>query len=128
MDILKISKTDCSPEVIFDADVLLLSLKGACRPEDAQKFFAPLLSWLEDFNANHQRTSSLPLSIEVRLSYFNSVSFLSIVDFFRIIRKIHDSGMKVIVEWYYDEDDDLILETGHELSDICDLPFNFIEE
>ena len=128
MDILKVSKTDTTPEVIFDADDLLLTIKGACRPEDAQKFFNPLFSWLEDFNANHPRTNTVPLSVEVHLVYFNSLSFLSIVELFKIIRKIHDGGMKIIVEWYYGEDDDVILETGHELSDICNLPFNFIAE
>ena len=128
MDTLKIERTQSTPEVIFDADEFSLSIRGACRPENAQLFFTPLLSWLEEFNNQYNRTASTLLNVEISLSYFNSASFLYIAELFKNIKKISNAGIKVIVSWYYSEEDELINEAGHEISDISELPFNFIEE
>jgi hypothetical protein len=128
MDLLKIERTQFTPEVIFDADEFFISIRGVIRPENAKAFFKPLISWIEDFHAQHLKISSTPLNVEIKLLYYNSASFIQIIDLFKIIKKIHHSGMKVIIEWYYNEDDDLMREAGQELSDISELPFIFIEE
>jgi hypothetical protein len=83
MDILKTEATQQTPELVFDADEYMLSIKGACRPEDAQVFFAPVFSWLDEFRTTHPKVLSSPLNIEVKLNYFNSASFLNLVEFFK---------------------------------------------
>lgn len=128
MDILKIERTQSTPEVLFDPDEFLLFIEGTSRPEDAEVFYSPLYAWLEEFFVQHDKTPAILLDVEIKLTYFNSSSFLKIVDLFKIIKKIHSSGIKVIVGWYYSEDDELIYEVGQEISEISELPFNFIEE
>ena len=128
MELLKISGTATSPEIVFDADELLLSLSGVSRPEDVHKFYQPLITSLEEFHAVYAPLSSVPLNIGVKLDYYNSASFLKLIDIFRIIQNIHQAGRKIIIEWHYSEDDDLIRETGEEISEISELPFNFIED
>jgi hypothetical protein len=126
MDILKIERTSQTPELIFDADDFLLSIKGNCRPEDARRFFQPALEWLTDFLASGPKVSATPISVEVKLEYYDSASYLKLVEVFQLIAMLHSIGMKVLIEWKYSEDDELIQEAGQELSDICGLPFNFI--
>lgn len=127
MDNLLIERTDNSPKVLFDANELFFTIKGKSRPENADKFFVPIISWLEKFAAQRPATSA-PLNIEIKLTYFNSVTIRYLSDIFRIIEKIHEDGMRVIIDWFIDADDEMIREAGQELSDISGLPFNFIEE
>jgi hypothetical protein len=127
MDILKLERTEHTPEIVLDADELILSIKGVSRPKNAKSFYDPITNWLEDFSIQHPRTSA-PLSIEVKLSYLNSGSFKYLVEFFKLIKKIHEGGMKVLIEWYYKDDDEIIRELGLEISDIAELPFTFIED
>ena len=40
--------------------------------------------------------------------------------------KFHSKGNKVDINWYYEEGDDEIQESGEEMSDMIGYPFNFI--
>jgi hypothetical protein len=127
MEILHIDRTQSSPKVVFDPEELFLQIKGASRPENARKFYTPLLNALNQFIAEHLITS-LPLSIEIKLTYFNSASMIYLADMFKLISDFHQKGMKVLIDWYVDDDDDVIREAGQELSDMTGLPFKIIEE
>ncbi len=127
MDNLLIERTDHSPKVFFDPNELFFTIKGNSRPENADKFYSPVINWLEKFSAQRPATSA-PLNIEIKLTYFNSSTIRYLTDIFRIVGNLHDDGMRVIIDWYVDSEDELIREAGQELSDISGLPFNFIEE
>jgi hypothetical protein len=127
MDNLLIERTDNSPKVLFDPTELFFTIKGISRPENADKFYMPVVNWLEKFAAQRPATST-PVNIEIKLTYFNSSTIRYLSDVFRIFSKLHDGGMRVIIDWYVDSDDELIREAGQELSDVSGLPFNFIEE
>ena len=127
MEILQIDRTEYSPKIYFDPEEQFLQIKGASRPENAKKFYAPLVEALNTF-AVENIISSTPFSIEIKLSYFNSASMVYLTDVFKIISNMHSKGLKVLVDWFVDEDDDVIHEAGQELSDLTDLPFNFIED
>lgn len=127
MEILLIERTDNTPKIVFDPEEFLFTIKGASRPENARKFYEPVISWLERYIAQLPSTSA-PLSVEVKLSYFNSASMNYLSDIFKLIGKIHNNGKRIIIDWYTDEDDELLREAGQELSELSGLPFNFIEE
>jgi len=48
-------------------------------------------------------------------------------DLFKILESIHINGSNVAIQWYYEEDDDEILEMGNDYSSVIELPFTFIE-
>jgi hypothetical protein len=127
MDSLLIERTDQTPKILFDPEELIFTIRGNSRPENADKFYAPVISWLEKFAAQHPITSA-PLNIEVKLTYFNSITIRYLTDIFKVISELHDDGMRIIIDWYIDVEDELIREAGQELSDVSGLPFNFIEE
>ncbi len=128
MDILKIERTPATPGVEFDADELLISIRGISKPANAANFYHPLLSWLEEFHSLQQHKPSAPLNIEIKLGSIDSSSMAMLIDLFKIVSKIHKAGMKIIIEWYYTEDNEQIREAGQEISDLTDLPFIFIED
>lgn len=127
MEILQIDRTQSTPKVVFDPEELFLQIKGASRPENAKKFYGPLVDMLIQFINNHPITAA-PLSVEIKLTYFNSASMIYLTDIFKLIGNLHKKGMKILIDWYVDDDDDVIREAGQELSDMTGLYFNLIED
>lgn len=127
MEILQIERTDTTPKVFFDPNELMLRIRGASRPENAKKFYAPLIEWLEQFQAQKPSTA-FPLNVEVKLTFLNSLSLVYITEMFQQISRIHKDGMRILIDWYLNEDDYMMREVGQEISDMTNLPFNFIEE
>jgi len=65
--------------------------------------------------------------LDFHISYLNSSSSKWLL---HILKNLQDKfkGSKLItVNWYYDEDDDSILEAGEIFHELLDLPFNFFE-
>jgi hypothetical protein len=64
----------------------------------------------------------------VQLEYFNTSSSKCILDVFKKLESIHKSGDKeVIINWYYEEDDEDMLEAGEDYESIIRVPFKMIE-
>lgn len=72
------------------------------------QFLQALGKYLESING-------VKFEVNVRLSYFNSSSTKVIYNMFRLLNEAAANGNSVVVNWYYDEDDDMILEFGQDL-------------
>lgn len=124
--------TEFTPEIKFDCEANECSVIGMSRPENVNVFFNPLIEWMnkytetvkEDFN----KGNVYGIIVNFRLTYFNSASAKKIWELLNILDKTHASGVEITVNWYYEEDDETILEGGEELEDAIDLNFNYIEE
>ena len=118
MEPLLIAETVYTPKVDFQTDGNL-SIVGKSLPEDTSKFYQPLVDWISE--------CTLPkLDIIVRLDYMNTSSSKEIYLFFKCIRA-NDNIKKAIVNWYYEEGDDDMLDLGIHLKSFIKAPFNFIE-
>ena len=68
---------------------------------------------------------------DFKLIYLNSGSKRYILDLLEIIKSSPDTsvgagGKNVTINWYYEEDDDDMLEMGKSYGELVDLPINFI--
>jgi hypothetical protein len=103
MDDLFIQGTDSLPTISLKSNGEL-KITGRALPEDAARFFSPVLKWISDFSADE-------LHIEINLDYFNTSVSKQLLDFFRIIEKNPDN--KVIkLKWMYEDGDEEMLESG----------------
>ena len=96
-------------------------IEGESYPENASKFFDPILVWVENFVK-----TGVPVELNLRLQYFNSSSSKFILDLIDILDNHHEEGGKVKVNWHYADDDEDILESGEEFAEDLSLNFNFI--
>lgn len=122
MDRLQIEAKDDTPAVDFHAETGILSLEGESYPEDPVDFFDPLVSWV----AQYIREINGPLTLNVRISYINTSSSKCMLDFLEILDDYHESGGEVRINWYYEEDDDDMQETGEDLCEDLELPYTLI--
>ncbi|MDP4187682.1 MAG: DUF1987 domain-containing protein [Bacteroidota bacterium] len=123
MQDLIIEKTNNFPSVHFSPSTGILKFEGRSIPEDAVKFYSPLLEWIKEYFKN----PSDKTRFDIHLEYVNSGSskFLwSILKYAEISQK---KGKDVIVDWFYDEDDEALLELGEQIKSSIELPFHIIE-
>ncbi|KQQ57186.1 Fe-S oxidoreductase [Pseudomonas sp. Leaf127] len=122
MDNFFVEATATSPEVDFRFDQHLLSLKGESYPENAAAFYAPVVQRLRDFLA---QCSGVSITANIALAYFNSSSTKMLFSIFDTLDAAAGAGNTIVVNWYYDEEDETIFEFGEELkADFTALTFN----
>ena len=120
MENLRIEGTPKTPEVDFNAGGELL-LKGRSIPENSVEYYAPLMDWIESYGGSPQSETT----VNVQLEYFNTSSSKCILDVFKKLESI--SGSNVKIKWYYEEDDEDMLEAGEDYDAIIDIDFEMIE-
>lgn len=122
MESILLTSTAKTPEVSFDAEKGKLTLKGRSIPEHTVEFYKPLHQWIEEYGQNPQ-----PLTlVEIFVEYYNTSSSKSILDLFKRLESIHTMGHDMLVKWYYEEDDEALLESGEEYESMVDIPFELI--
>ena len=123
MEELTLDRTQNTPYVNFDPGKGVLKLEGRSIPENPGDFYDQLYSWLDDyFNSPNKLTK-----FEMRLEYMNSGSSKYILGLFKKIQEYHEKGVECEVNWYYEEDDESILDLGEHYKTSLSLPFNLIE-
>ena len=126
MDDFKIEPTKHTPEIAFDSKNDTLKIKGMSFPADIMQFYAPFLSWVEDYL---QALDDRLFIVNVELSYLNSSSSKVLWDFFEMLDEDVTKGKNITVNWIYDEDDDDKQEIGEEFQeDFESLPFNLVQK
>lgn len=112
-----------TPFVSFSNTTGMLELTGRSFPLNAKGFYIPVLDWLDRYSKSDAHETTFVFKLE----YFNTPSSKCITDILKLLKLMRDSGKKVTVLWYYEEDDVDILDLGHVFSRTIDLPFEFKE-
>ncbi|MCB0482063.1 MAG: DUF1987 domain-containing protein [Flavobacteriales bacterium] len=123
MENLIIEASSKTPAVSFGIDGKM-ELSGRSIPENAIDFYKPLYDWLDAFAAN----PCSQVEINIKLEYFNTSSSKCLLDVFKkaeAIGKTKNSQVKI--NWYYEVDDEDMLEAGEDYDIIISIPFKFIE-
>ncbi len=123
MDSIEINGTSKTPDVKFDANSGNLEISGRSIPENSYQFYEPLLSWLETYSTQPQPETLLTF----RLDYFNTSSSMYILGILKKLERLHSLGHQVEVKWFYDADDEDMLQTGEDLKQIVKLPIEMVE-
>ena len=118
---LKIEKTKYTLDIDFDGTTGVMNMGGSSYPENAIDFYKPIINWIESYIKEENK----PLTLNFRLNYLNTSSTKCILDIFEILEEYNEDN-EVVVNWYYEEDDEDILETGEEMGEDMDIPMNFI--
>ncbi|MBN2522598.1 MAG: DUF1987 domain-containing protein [Bacteroidales bacterium] len=104
------------PEVNFNSETGICELIGESYMEEAYKFYTPLLNWLKE----HTLELHKPVTLNLKLTYFNTNSSRLLLDMLDILKKSQEAGNEVEINWFYEEDDpdvkdeveDFEIETG----------------
>lgn len=117
---LIIEKTQNTPEINFNPGTGEIKIKGRSIPENPDDMYLRILKWIHEYFKDPQ-----PLTrVIVKLEYVNSGSSKFLLEIFRVMKSYSDQGHECIVDWYYEEEDESIMELGGHFKSTTELPFN----
>ena len=120
---INIEKTNKSPQVFISEEDGVAIFKGRSIHSDGFDFYDPIIKWFEKY-------SKTTIKVDFAFDHINTITNKCILQILLILHKKSKSGLEYNVAWFYDEDDDDMLETGEELELLSEVKFDYkiIEE
>jgi hypothetical protein len=121
MENLLYTATKKTPKISFDYNSGVFEISGRSIPENAHGFFKPVLDWLDAYRSSPKEKTVL----KVYLEYYNTSSSKYYLDIFKKFEVIYREHHEVLIEWFYDKDeeDDDMLRAGKDYSSVLRVPF-----
>ncbi len=116
---LIIEETHDTPKIILDKLNGVFEISGRSLPENAVKFYSPVLKWMEEYVVAPNQSTHF----EFKLDYFNSASTKKLFEVITILEKLSSTNLPVTVVWYHTKDDELIRNRGLEIKEMVELSF-----
>ncbi len=113
MQNLIIEQTKFTPEINLLLDDRLISFKGKSYPENTFDFYMPVIKWLKKY---FETTKDLT-TISFEITYFNSSSSKLFFDIFDIVEEAVANGCQILINWYFDEENESAKEAGEDFKD-----------
>lgn len=119
MEDLIIKGHDFIPNVRFDVLTHEMEISGMSMHESSLEFYSPIHEWL----ANYVATYSDKMVFNFRMEYFNTATSKEFYTLLSVLKKFRG---ELEVNWFYQEDDDQMLDDGEDLSEDTEVNMNFI--
>ena len=123
MEKILIEPTKITPLIRFDPKNGILEIKGRSSPENSVQFYRLIIEALDDFSNSRYDTLTANFAYE----YFNTSSSKCLFDILKRMKKIDKEGKNLIINWFYEEDDEDMMEAGEDYSELLEMDFNFVE-
>lgn len=113
--------THNTPEVILSLEGFI-KIKGRALMVNNTEIPEQMTNGFETYLSNPPETTDVIIALE----YLNSFSTTILVSFLRKILQTIILPKKLTIKWYYEEDDEDMLELGKYLSEICEIPIKIV--
>ncbi len=124
MEPLIIEESIKTPTISFDSGSGVLEIKGKSIPENSLEFYKPVFDWLDQYASKPAKSTEF----RVQLEYFNTSSSKCLLDLFRKLENLSISGGSTIkVSWFYEADDEDMMEAGDDYQALVKIPFELIK-
>ena len=118
---MNIEGTRSTPSIYIEPG--RIEIKGRSIPEDSFEFYHPVHNAIMEYFKN----TELKTEMHFHLEYINSGSKKFITTILSNCNEYYQGGRNIIIEWYYDSDDESIQELGNDLRTMLEIPFHLIE-
>ena len=115
--------TEDTPKIQLDPQADVFKISGRSYPENAREFYAPILSWLE----NYSKSPNSKTNFEVDLEYVNSGSVKEVFKMLYAVEDIMESGNEAKITWCYKAGDELMHQKGLEFQRFLEVPVELVE-
>jgi hypothetical protein len=98
-----------TPYVELDKETCTFTIIGKSYPEHPSLFYDPIVEEIDKCKSDLSKSN---ITIKLALEILNSVSTKYL---FHLIKELYESAMATEVNWYYESDDESMLEEGNYL-------------
>jgi hypothetical protein len=113
--------TDTTPEVLFNP-AGIIKIKGRALVVNNTEVPEQMMKWLDEYLENPAEITTVIIAVE----YLNSFSTSVLVSILKKLTQVIMRSKKLVIHWYYEEDDEDILERGEYIASTFNIPINFI--
>ena len=117
-----IKETLHTPSVQVFNDDNLIVVSGTSRLEDPSIFYQELAEIYEGYIQTFKKRVTLDFNI----NYINTSSSKWLFHILKNLQVKYSDKTDIVVNWYYEEDDEVIQEAGEVFESLLQLPFNLI--
>lgn len=123
MENFQIKGSTYIPNIDFNAETGVLEISGESYHEYTTEFFQPVFEWLEEYLQTPDRN----VTMNFKMTYFNTSSSRRFIEVLTMLEDYQrEKNGNVVVNWYYEENDVDMLESGEEYAEDVDLKFKLI--
>ena len=105
------------PGIVYFPENNKLEIIGRSIPENPELIFRRLDDWITGHFEKHNG-----LEVYIQLEYINSGSSKYLYEILKRLTGFGRSGKNVILKWFYEEDDEAMLELGEHYRDTAGIP------
>ena len=116
-----IVSTKNTPEISLNPDGII-KISGRSMNGKISELEEQIENWIDEYIINPPEMTY----VHINLEYFDEINLKIYYSLLKKIESIKYLDKKYIINWYYEEDDEDILEKGEKISIILDIPFTFI--
>jgi hypothetical protein len=121
MENLIIEENIKTPGISFDGSQGILEIRGKSIPENSLEFYRPVYEWLDAYTQSPAGATEF----RVKLEYFNTSSSKCLLDIFRRLESLQNTGKSPVkVSWFYEEEDEDMMEAGEDYQALVKIPFS----
>ena len=118
----EIKETTVTPYVKVYPRQKLVLVRGQSRHEDPSNFYDQFTKLTEDCISDFKNE----LTIDFKITYLNTSSSKWLFHMLKSLQARYAEEIKLNINWYYEEDDELIQEAGEVFQSLLRIPFNLI--
>ena len=119
MEVLHISPTEKTPEIVFDPKGLF-KIKGRAIDESRTAYPENIMNWLSTYTANPADSTEVIIALE----YLNSFNTLIISNILKKIAEVKLRSKRLFIKWYIEADDEDLSERAESISSSFNLPIS----
>jgi hypothetical protein len=114
--------SDRTPTISMNAESGEMEFSGKSIPENSADLYTPVIEWVDEYI----KTPGEKTIFIVKLEYFNTSSSKYLLEIFRRFEGLFKTGKDVSVQWYYEQEDEDMQESGDDFRDILKIPVELI--
>jgi hypothetical protein len=115
-DEVHILPTNMTPEVLLNPKGII-KIKGRAIDERITKTPDQIVNWIDAYVSNPAELTKVTIALE----YLNSFNTMILTSTLKKISQVILQGKKLVIHWYYDEDDVDIFERGEYISNTSNI-------
>ena len=117
-----IQKTKKTPLIHLNIKEPVFQIKGPSFSENIVDVYDPIIKWIDKYIPELETE----LICELYFTVLNSASHKKIFQILIRLNTYIDNGKTIKAKWYYDDDDEDIMEMGEDLVELINIPFELI--
>lgn len=122
MEIIRLEATEDLPSVLFDGDKGLFEISKRSLPENAIRFYEPLIDYINEYLKSPKEETNIVLHFD----YISTSSTKQIMKMIMLFDQLKQTK-KINLNWNYDKGDIDMMQTGSRLEQLTSFKFIFNE-